>query len=130
MRVKTLHVICLAASLLIAVSAVAQKSGSDPLSGTWTGDWGPSPDDRNQVTVELKYDGKSLTGTVNPGPSAIALQKATYNPKTGAVHFEADAKDRRGNAIHYVVNGKVDKGTMTGTWSHEGEKGDFKITKK
>ena len=130
MRVKTLHVICLAASLLIAVSAVAQKSGSDPLSGTWTGDWGPSPDDRNQVTVELKYDGKSLTGTENPGPSAIALQKATYNPKTGAVHFEADAKDRRGNAIHYVVNGKVDKGTMTGTWSHEGEKGDFKITKK
>ncbi len=130
MRVKTLHVICLAACLLIAVSAVAQKPGADPLSGTWTGDWGPSPDDRNQVTVELNYDGKNLTGTVNPGPNAIALQKATYNPKTGAVHFEADTKNRRGNPIHYVVNGKEEKGTMTGTWSHESVKGDFKITKK
>ncbi len=130
MRVKTLHVICLVACLLIAVSAVAQKPATDPLSGTWTGDWGPSPDDRNQVTVELKYDGKNLTGTVNPGPNAIALQKATYNPKTGAVHFEADAKDRRGNPIHYVVDGKVEKGTMTGTWSHDNVKGDFKITKK
>jgi hypothetical protein len=127
---KNLHVICLAACLLIAVSAVAQRSGADPLTGTWTGDWGPSPDDRNQVTVELKYDGKNLTGTVNPGPNAITLQKATYDPKTAAVHFEADAKDRGGKTIHYIVNGKLEKGTMTGTWSHENVKGDFKITRK
>jgi len=28
-----------------------------------------------------------------------------------------------------VIDGKVDKGTMTGSWSHEKRKGDFKITK-
>ena len=130
MRVKTIHLVCLAVCLVITGSAFAQKSGPDPLSGTWMGDWGPSKEDRNQVTVEFKWDGKNLTGTVNPGPSAVEVQKATFDTKTGVIHFEADAKNRRGNTIHYVIDGKVDKGTMTGSWSHDNRKGDFKITKK
>ena len=32
--------------------------------------------------------------------------------------------------IHYVIDGKVEKGTMTGSWTHDNRKGDFKITKK
>jgi Ni/Co efflux regulator RcnB len=100
----------LALSLGLATSALAQ---SDPLSGTWKGDWGPSPGDRNQVTVELKWDGKALTGTVNPGPNAVALSKATFDSKTNAVHFEADAKGRSGNTIHYVNDGKVDGKTLS-----------------
>ncbi len=127
---KTLRWICLFVGLLVVASAFAQKSARDPLSGTWAGDWGPSPDDRNQVTVELKWDGKALTGTVNPGPNAVTIDKGTFNPKTDAVHFEADTKDRRGRPIHYVVNGKLEKDTMTGSWNHENRKGDFKITKK
>jgi hypothetical protein len=67
---------------------------------------------------------------VNPGANAVALLKSTFDAKTGAIHMEADAKDRRGNPIHYVIDGKVDKGTMTGTWNHDNRKGDFKITKK
>jgi len=127
---KTLHLVCLAVCLTVSVSAFAQKAGEDTLSGTWVGDWGPSEADRNQVTVELKWDGKILTGTVNPGPNAVELQKATFDPKTGAVHFEADAKNRRGNPIHYLIDGKAEKSTMTGSWSHDNRKGDFKITKK
>jgi hypothetical protein len=100
------------------------------LSGTWIGDWGPSEWDRNQVTVELKWDGKSLTGTVNPGPNAVELKKATFDAKGNSVHFEADVVSRRGGQIHYVIDGKVEKGTMTGSWSHDNLKGDFKITKK
>ncbi len=127
---KALYSVCLTICLLAAASAFAQKATSDPLTGTWIGDWGPSADDRNQVTVELKWDGKNLTGTVTPGPNAVELQKTTFNPKSGAVHFEADAKNRRGNTVHYLIDGKVEKGTMTGSWSHDNRKGDFKITKK
>lgn len=116
--------------LLLLACLITPALAQDPLSGTWTGDWGPSAMDRNQVTVELKWDGKALTGTVNPGPTAVMLQKATFDAKTGAVHLEADAKDRRGGAIHYVIDGKLDKGTMTGSWNHDQRKGDFKITKK
>src|SRR5512134_624720 len=117
------------AVLATAVSALAQLSATDPLSGTWTGDWGPSASDRNQVTAELKWDGKTLSGTINPGENAVAVQKGTFDPKTNAVHFEADAKRRDGTTVHYVVDGKVAGPSMTGTWQHDDRKGDFKITK-
>ena len=129
MRAKAVCVIC----LVIGISAGAfglSRSAEDPLTGTWAGDWGPSASDRNQVTVELKWDGKTLTGTVNPGANAVALKNSTFDPKTGAIHMEADTKNRRGNDIHYVIDGKVENGTMTGSWNHDNRKGDFKITKK
>ncbi len=130
MRGKSIHMIGLALWLIIAPAVIAQKDGTDPLSGTWVGDWGPSPQDRNQVTLELKWSNNNLTGTVNPGLNAIEIQKATFDPKTSAVHFEADAQNRRGALVHYVVDGKVETGAMTGSWSHDNRKGDFKITKK
>ena len=128
MRVKSLCLVCAFVCLAIAGSG-AVLPGADPLSGTWAGDWGPTPTHRNNVTVELKWDGKVLTGNVNPGPNAIALQKCTFDAKTGAIHLEADAKDRRGTDIHYVIDGKLDNNTITGSWDHGNRKGDFKITK-
>jgi hypothetical protein len=128
MRVRT-HVLVLLACVAISASIFAQ--GQDPLSGTWTGDWGPSAGDRNSVNVQLKYDGKMLTGTVNSqGASPVQLQKSTYDPNTGAVHMEAETKGRRGETIRYVIAGKLDKNTMTGSWTHDNRKGDFKLTKK
>ena len=69
-------------------------------------------------------------GIVDPGASAVELKKCTFDVKTGAVHMEADAKSRRGADIHYVIDGKVEGNTMTGSWNHDNRKGDFKITKK
>jgi hypothetical protein len=94
MRLKTICVVCLFVCMAIGASVAAMVA--DPLSGTWAGDWGPSASDRNQVTVELKWDGKALTGTVNPGPNAVVLQKCTFDSKSGAIHMEADAKGRGG----------------------------------
>jgi len=130
MKVKTFVLVGVVSCLLMGTMLFAQ---ADTISGTWSGDWGPSAADRNDVTLSLKWDGKALTGNVTGGSNitaAIPLQKTTFDPKTGAVHMEADAKDRRGQTIHYVIDGKVDKNTMTGTWNHDNRKGDFKLTKK
>jgi hypothetical protein len=129
MRLRVLGFVSICVCLLMVASALAQ---GDPLSGTWSGDWGPSPADRNTVTLDLKWDGKALTGNVTGGTnvsSPIPLQKTSFDAKTGAVHMEADATSR-GRTVHYVIDGKVDKGTMTGSWNHDARKGDFKITKK
>jgi hypothetical protein len=128
MRFRILTFLSIVACLLVVVSALAQ----DPLSGTWTGDWGPSPSDRNDVTLALKWDGKALTGNITGGTNvsgAIPIQKATFDPKTGAVHMETDVKSR-GAMVHYVIDGKLEKGTMAGSWNHDNRKGDFKLTKK
>ena len=126
---KLLKLSFLAAFLILGIAVVALSAANDPLSGTWVGDWGPTPTHRNQATVELKWDGKTLTGTVNPGPNAVELKRATFDPKTNAIHMEADASGRRGS-VHYTIDGKVEGDTMTGSWSHDNLKGDFKITKK
>ncbi len=116
-------VICLAATALLA------QKPADSLTGTWTGDWGPTPTHRNPVIVELKWDGKSLAGTVNPGANAVTLQKTSFNPNTGAIHLEADATGPDGK-VHFIIDGKAEKGTMIGSWNHGDRKGDFKIARK
>ena len=123
MKMRILGVACFA---LVATFAVAQM---DPLSGTWTGDWGPSARDRNEVTVELKWDDGKLTGVVNPGPNAVELMSASFDPETGVVKMEAEAPGRRGGTLHYMIEGKLEGNTMTGTWNHDDRNGDFKITK-
>ena len=110
-------------------TAAAPDASADPLSGTWKGDWGPSATDRNQVELDLKLDGTNLTGTVNPGPNAVMLTKGSFTKETGLVTMEADAKGHDGKPVHYVIEGKVEGNTMTGTWNHDNKKGDFKITK-
>ena len=131
MRQTFLTFFCVAASLMLSLPAVAQQNAvSDPISGTWSGDWGPTRFDRNPVTVNLKWDGKILTGNVNPGPNAVAIKNGTFDAKTSTLHMEADARGRGNQTIHYVVDGKLNKDTLSGSWNHDNRKGDFKITKR
>jgi len=127
---KTVAGMACAVLCLAMAAPVAAQEGGDPLSGTWAGDWGPSAADRNAVTVALKWDGESLSGQVNPGENAVELMECTFDAESGAVHMEANAKSRSGSEVHYVIDGTVDGDSMTGTWSHDDRKGDFKITRE
>ena len=126
--------VCVLACLTVTIPTFAAQRGADPLTGTWTGDWGPSPNDRNTVSVGLKWDGKVLTGVVhsiNFQRPDVMLQKSTFNAGTGAVHMEAEAPNPRGSApVHYIIDGKLANGSIAGSWNHGTTKGDFKITKK
>jgi hypothetical protein len=128
MQVRTF--LSLLACLLLVVPVFAQQGKADSIAGSWAGTWGPNRNDRNDVTVSLKWDGKTLTGNVDSEGQIIPIQKGTYDAKTGAVHMEADAKSRGGDIVHFVIDGKFENGTMSGTWNHDTRKGDFKITKK
>jgi hypothetical protein len=75
---KIMQSVLLAVFLTASFTAVSLLAADDPLSGTWSGDWGPTPTHRNQVTVELKWDGKELTGKVNPGSNAIEIKKGHF----------------------------------------------------
>jgi hypothetical protein len=81
------------------------------------------------VTLELKLDGTNVTGTINPGPDAVPVTKGSFTKDTGMVTLEADAKDHAGKMVHYAIDGKVDGTTLSGNWTHDDKKGDFKVTK-
>jgi hypothetical protein len=133
MRPKALFLVCFVVCLVMAVSAVAQEG--HPLKGTWLGDWGPSKTDRTQVTVLMDWDGKQISGQINPGPGAVPITKASLEPKGWLVHLEADGKDSAGKAVHYVIDGKIENlglynRSIVGTWNHDAVQGDFKISRQ
>ncbi len=116
--------LCSLLCLLIAGPLFA----ADTISGKWTGDWGPNTFERSDVVAELKYDGKTVTGTINSGSSPITISKGTFNEKTGVLHLEAEGRGRGGAKNHYVIDGKLDKSKITGTWKYEKGNGDFTIS--
>src|SRR6266566_4611095 len=117
MRFRIFAFVALVTCLVLVVPAFAQQEkAGDSLSGRWTGTWGPSRTDRNDVTVTLKWDGKALTGDVDSEGQIIPIKKGTYDAKAGTVHMEADAKGRGGQVVHYVIEGKLNNRTMSGSW--------------
>ena len=110
---------------------------ADP-TGIWVGDFGPAFYDRNTISLELAWDGKNLTGRVRPGVPGgrmyrdfpgFPIEKASFDPATGALKFEATYKPRD---RHYFIQGKLSNGVLSGTWNRPEDKadGDFKLTRK
>jgi hypothetical protein len=117
--------------VLLLLSACASKpaASAGPPSGTWSGDYGPDADRRDPVKLDLRWEDTTLRGTVHAGTRLLDLTKASFKQDTGAVTLEFDA-EANGRAIHYMVEGKVEGDKMAGTWSHDGMKGDFRMTKQ
>ena len=127
-----IFVVALCAASL-AVPAVAQEG--HPLKGSWIGTWGPSQNHADDVLVVLKWDGKAITGTINPGTDDIPLKVATLNPTGWLVHLEGDGKDKAGKVISYVIDGKIENlglphRSIVGTWKAGTESGPIRISRQ
>ncbi|HET9219109.1 MAG TPA: hypothetical protein VFR18_19145 [Terriglobia bacterium] len=105
-------------------------ASTDPVSGEWVGQWGPSPTRQTAVTLELKWDGSTLTGTVNPGRDAIPLSKAMFDPQVQTVTLELDGPNPDREMVHYVIKGKIEGTTMAGTFDRAGDTGTFQLEKR
>ena len=119
------------AALLIAPGHAIFAQEGHPLAGTWYGEWGPTAK-RIQITVVMSWDGKNITGMINPGPDAMTVKAATLDSTKWAVHIEADGKDDKGQPVHFVADGKLENvgshnRTITGTWNSGATKSDFKL---
>jgi hypothetical protein len=112
----------------IAVTTSAQEG--HPLTGSWHGEWHPAVGQKTPVLLYMKWNSKSIEGTINPGPKAVPLKVADLDAANWTVHFEAETKDQK----HIVIDGKLDNigsynRTITGTWTEGAVKGDFKLTR-
>ena len=111
---------------------VAQEG--HPLTGTWAGDWGPSATQRTHLTVVMSWDGKNVTGIINPGPDAIPLTGVSVDWPTWTVRLEASAKDTSGKPVTITAAGRLeDIGSyhrrIVGTWTQNGATGDLRLTR-
>ena len=116
----------------LRVLAGAAQEGH-PLTGTWSGDWGPGANQRTHITMVMIWDGKTISGTINPGPDAIAVGAIALDVTKWTVRFDADAKGASG-PVRISVEGQLNDiasahRTITGTWRQGTATGDFKLTR-
>jgi hypothetical protein len=124
-------VLALLAVWFVAMPAAAQEG--HPLKGSWIGTWAGNKALGNDVLIVMTWDGKNITGTINPGTDNIPIKTATLNPEGWLVHIEADAKDKAGTVTSYTIDGKIENlplasRSVTGTWKdNKGGTGAFRI---
>lgn len=130
MRIRAPHLLCL---FLFAAVVPALAQEGHPLTGTWSGDWG-APGNRMHLTLVMEWDGKNISGTINPGPDAIPLSKVFLDVTDWTVRLEADAKESSGTPVRITAEGRLDDigswhRTFSGTWTQGSVTGDFRLTR-
>jgi len=101
----------LAAAGLVLSFGVAAQEGH-PMKGSWIGEWKGNQKLGDFVLLVLDWDGKNISGIVNPGTDNLTISKATLNPDDWSVHIEAGG---------YQLDGKIEKlelpaRMVVGTW--------------
>ena len=132
MNKRVFHVISAFAILMTALTGIAQEG--HPLSGTWSGDWGPTATQRTHLTLVMNWDGKNVTGVINPGDNAVQMSNVFLDVTNWTVRIEADAKDQSGKAVHIAAEGKLDDigsshRKLAGSWTQGAAKGDFRLAR-
>ena len=103
-------------------------AAGDNLNGIWVGDFGPAFYDRNTISLELHWDGKTLTGMIRPGVpggrmyrsfTGFPIENASFDPKTGDIKFDAMYRPKN---RHYVIQGKIQGNILRGNWNRPEEK--------
>jgi hypothetical protein len=116
---------------IAAVLPIVAQEGY-PLKGSWIGSWAGNTVHGDDVLIVMNWDGKAVSGMINPGTDNIKIGSATLDPAGWKVHIEADAKDKAGAAVHYVIDGNIKSlelpsRSIEGTWSSQKGKGKFEI---
>ena len=123
-------------ALALALPTVAVAQFGHPLKGQWSGQWGPT-NSPSRLLLDLHWDGKNITGTINPGPEAATVKSVAFDysdPSAWGVKLTAEGKDASGKPVAISVDGKLENiGAYTrlfhGTWTQAGKKGDFTVTR-
>jgi hypothetical protein len=123
-------------AVLLVLPAVAGAQFGHPLKGQWSGQWGPA-NNSNRLLLDLNWDGKNVTGVINPGTTDATVKSVTIDytdPSVWIVKIQAEGKDEAGKPVSISVDGKLENiGAYTrlfhGSWTQGGRKGEFAVTR-
>jgi hypothetical protein len=124
-----------AAVLALGVLGVVVGQEGHPLKGSWLGEWQGNSVHGDNILLILDWDGKAITGMINPGTDNIPLKAASLEPNGWVVKLEADGKDKDGSTVRYVIEGKIENlelpnRSITGTWSSNKGRGAFTASRQ
>lgn len=110
----------LAIGLLFAAAVAGAQEGF-PLDGTWRGEREGDGKAPVTIVIVMQWDGKNVTGIINPGPKAIQIGEAKLVPEGWRVTL--NARDAAGKPISF--DGAIGElgaynRTISGTWTEGG----------
>ena len=119
----------------LALTVPGQAQEGHPLRGSWIGEWKGNRTHDEFVLIVLDWNGRQITGTINPGTDNIEITSAELNPANWTVRIEADTEDSNGRSVDYVIEGNIQdlelpNRYITGTWRNGSERGDFEIRRQ
>jgi hypothetical protein len=132
---KRLMTIAAAAVLALALLAPSSAQEGHPLKGSWLGEWKGNTVHGDNILLILDWDGKAITGMINPGTDNMPVKSASLDPKGWVVKIEADGKAKDGSTVSYVIEGKIENlelpnRSINGTWSSNKGRGTFTASRQ
>jgi hypothetical protein len=125
------------AVVMLALGVLASSGAQEghPLKGSWLGEWEGNSVHGDNILLILDWDGKAITGMINPGTDNMPLTRASLEPNGWAVRLEAEGKDKDGSAVRYVIEGKLENlelpnRSLNGTWSSNKGRGAFTASRQ
>src|SRR5262245_3019998 len=124
-----------AAVLALALLAPGSAQEGFPLKGSWLGEWKGNTVHGDNILLILDWDGKAITGMINPGTDNMPVKSASLDPKGWLVKIEADGKAKDGSSVSYVIEGKLENlelpnRSINGTWSSNKGRGTFTASRQ
>jgi hypothetical protein len=115
----------LALGLVAGLATFASAQEGHPAKGSWIGEWKGNSNGES-VLVVMNWDGKDITGIINPGTDNLQISKAELNPSDWSIKIEAG---------DYVIEGtfarlELPNRSIIGTWRNGNARGDFEIVRQ
>lgn len=130
-----LRAVALAALAAGGLMAPAVAQEGHPVKGSWLGTWEGNDVHGDDLLIVLDWDGKNITGVINPGTDNIAITKATLDPAQWLVTIEASGKNAAGAAVNYTIEGMIENlelpnRSIVGTWRTQSDRGAFEASRQ
>ncbi len=110
----------------ILMSSFASAQEGHPLKGSWIGEWTGNETHGDFVLLVLDWDGKNVTGVINPGTDNMNIEKVELDPADWSVTIEANG---------YVLEGTIEQleipsRSISGTWKNGNRSGNLAISRQ
>jgi len=128
--------LALVAVVFALLPAIAFAQFGHPLKGQWSGEWGPKASP-SRLLLDIAWDGKQLTGTINPGTDSEGTFKTVtidYSAVTSwKVRIDGEVKEA-GKTVPVRVDGTLENlgayyKAFHGTWTQGTRKGEFTVSR-
>lgn len=110
--------------VLMAGTASAQEG--HPLKGSWIGEWSGNETHGDFVLLVMDWDGKNVTGVINPGTDDMTIESVELDPSDWSVVIRAGGYEIEGEIQQLEVPSR----SITGTWKNGSRSGDFEISRQ